>query len=84
LWTRVARSYAGLFRSALTDQNGVFQFSGVAGGTYSILAWDRIPENADRNAAFLASYASRATEVTLGPGSGVNVEVDLIERTDAP
>jgi hypothetical protein len=63
-----------LYKSALTDAEGRFQFQGVTPGDYVLFAWDDVESGAWMNADFLKSYESRAREVRIAEGSRQTIQ----------
>ena len=64
--TRVA-----LYRSATTDAAGLFALSDIAPGSYQVIAWEDIPEGAEKNAEFIREYEDRGVRVTVGSGESL-------------
>lgn len=67
-----------LYRRVESDADGRFVLETLRPGPYRILAWESIPEHAERNAGFLAPYLSRGRLVTLGQNGLVEVELNVI------
>jgi hypothetical protein len=63
-----------LYKSALTDSEGRFEFQGVTPGDYFLFAWDDVESGAWMNADFLKSYESHAREVRVGEGSRQTIQ----------
>lgn len=69
-----------LYKSVETDAEGRFSLPAVPPGGYRILAWESIPESAERNADFLAPYLGRGRYVTVERNGTVEVDLPLIPR----
>jgi protocatechuate 3,4-dioxygenase beta subunit len=61
-----------------TDNDGKFSFEHVAPGSYSLFAWEYIPQFAYRNAEWIKQYETLATRVTVEKGRTGSVSLRLI------
>jgi hypothetical protein len=69
----------------LTDVNGRFSLSGVAPGTYQLLAWGPDPEGVARRPDFVARYQGMGKAVVVEQGSIISgVEVPLLKLQRTP
>jgi hypothetical protein len=75
-----ATSASHLYRTIETDQNGAFMISGVAPGSYRLLAWTEIDENAYRNAEFMKKIEGGGSPLTVTAGAKAAVDLKLIEN----
>jgi len=63
------------FRTATTDQVGLFSVRGVLPGDYTVLAWEEVEAGAYQNPEFLRDFESRGVIVTVEGGSRKVVDV---------
>lgn len=69
LWPKTPdASLTGGARQAFTDQNGGFQFKGLAPGDYYVAAWEDLDPGLAQSADLLSHFTSDATAVTLAEG----------------
>lgn len=69
LWPKIPdASPTGGARPAATDQNGGFQFKGLAPGDYYIAAWEELESGLTGNPDFVSRFTGDATLVTLSEG----------------
>jgi len=76
------RENPAAFRTAITDQVGVFSVRGLLPGEYTILAWEDVEANAYQNPQFLADSESSGVKATVERGSSKVVDVRVIPRSD--
>ena len=55
-------------RQANTDQNGKFQFKGLAPGDYYVAAWEELEPGLAISPDFLSHFTSEASAITLAEG----------------
>jgi hypothetical protein len=73
------RDRYGLYLDVKTDQSGHFAFSGVAPGSYTLLAWDEIESGAWRDPAVLDRYSKQGKQIRVDENSRQSsVEVAVI------
>ncbi len=69
LWPKTPdASPTGGARQANTDQNGKFQFKGLAPGDYYVAAWEELEPGLAISPDFLSHFTSEAAAVTLAEG----------------
>jgi protocatechuate 3,4-dioxygenase beta subunit len=69
LWPKTPDvSPTGGARQAFTDQNGGFQFQGLAPNEYYVAAWEELEPGLAQSADFLGHFTSEASEVKLAEG----------------
>jgi hypothetical protein len=69
-----------LYKTTISDQLGRFSIDGITPGEYDIYAWEHVPENAYRNAGFMAGFTNRGERVRLERNSGTDLDLDLIPQ----
>jgi len=70
LWPKMPNaSLTGGARPAFTDQNGGFQFKGLAPGDYDVAAWEDLDPGLAQSADFLSRFTNDASAVTLAEGA---------------
>lgn len=74
------RSRSARYAALTADQNGDFEFTCAAAGSYRVFAWTDLPGAAYRNAEFMAKYNDRGTAVRLADGDNLTVKTELLER----
>jgi hypothetical protein len=74
------RGNLALYKTALTNTQGVFTIRGVAPGQYKLFAWDNISALAHENPDFVKRYENRGVTVTAEAGVTVYQTVRLISR----
>jgi hypothetical protein len=75
------RDRASLFKSAISDQNGRFLFSGITPGEYRIFAWEAIGEFEYFDPDLLRQSEQRGTAVSISESARVTVEVTINPAT---
>jgi hypothetical protein len=80
LWPKILDpNPIGGVRPATTDQNGGFQFKGLAPGDYYIAAWEDVDMSLILGGTeFLNHFTSEATSVTLSEGGHENRDVKIV------
>jgi hypothetical protein len=79
LWPKIADpSPIGGTRPSITDQNGGFQFKGLAPGDYYIAAWEDVDIGLMQSTDFLNHFTSEAASVTLSESGHENREVKIV------
>jgi len=69
LWPKTPdASPSGGARQANTDQNGGFQFKGLAPGDYYVAAWEELEPGLATSADFLGHFTSDASAIKLAEG----------------
>jgi hypothetical protein len=63
-----------LYRTASSDQNGVFVVRGIAPGAYHLYAWRELPGAAYRNADFMKKYEGQGVAVKIDAGGTVTLD----------
>jgi len=74
------RAAVDLRSTILTDKGGRFSFDQVAPGTYSLFAWEYIPQFAYLNAEWMKKYETLVTPVTVNKGRTESVNLRLIPQ----
>ena len=69
-----------LYRRATASEAGVFSFTGVAPGRYTLFAWENLPLGAEYNAEFRDAFRDDGREITVSPGDTTVVGLRLITR----
>jgi hypothetical protein len=72
------RQRVGLFKSATTDQNGVFTLRGIAPGNYSIVALENVERGAWMDPNFLRGNENAAKKVEIKEGSAQSFELKVL------
>lgn len=73
-----ATGVAGLVRTQPADQNGQFQFKGVAPGEYRLLAFTGLLPGEGENPGFLRGHMTKAEELTARPRETKSVKLPLL------
>ena len=68
----------GGVRTSIADQNGGFQFKGLAPGDYYIAAWEDLDRGLTAGPEFLNHFTSEASALTLSESSHENREVKVV------
>jgi hypothetical protein len=71
------RSRWDLYKVAISESSGDFQFDGIRPGDYRIFAWATVPEGAWRNAEFMRWFEDEGTPVRAEAGSKQAVELQV-------
>jgi hypothetical protein len=74
----MGRGRTDLYKNALSDASGAFRLSGLAPGSYEILAWDEIAPGAWHDADVLRGDEGRGRRVRVDAGSKGSIEVTVI------
>jgi hypothetical protein len=72
------RQNPALYKSVRSDAQGHFQLTALAPGSYTMLAWEAVPNGAWQNAEFLANYAQRGVSVIVNPGTRSTADLTAI------
>jgi hypothetical protein len=72
------RSRRDFYRSAVTDDAGVFRFQGIAPGDYKVFAWEEIEVSSWLDPAIVRPHESRGKPIRIQDGSRENVEAVVI------
>jgi hypothetical protein len=73
------RKNPALYKFVRSDAQGHFQISAIPPGSYTMFAWESVPNGAWGNAEFLATHAQRGVSVILNPGTRSTTDVIAIE-----
>jgi len=59
-----------LYKSANTDQNGIFEFRGIVPGQYELFSWDQVDQGAWEDPAFIKTFDDKrqGENVTIREG----------------
>jgi hypothetical protein len=63
-----------LYRTAGSDQRGVFVIRGIAPGAYHLFAWRELAGAAYRNADFMKKYEGQGVPVKIEAGGSVTLD----------
>ena len=66
------------FESTSPDQYGHFIMKGIAPWDYKMFAWENVEHDAYKDPEFLRRYEDAGKPVTVGEGSKLNVQLQLI------
>lgn len=76
LWPKIPDpNPVGGVRPTMTDQNGGFQFKGLAPGDYYIAAWEDLDQGLFQSADFRNQFTSEASSVTLSESGHENCDL---------
>ncbi len=79
LWPKIPDpSPLGGARPSITDQNGGFQFKGLAPGDYYVAAWEDVDLGLFQSTEFLNHFTSEASSVTLSESGHENRDVKVM------
>jgi len=67
-----------LYKMTSTDQNGMFNFRGLAPGDYRLFAWEEVDPMGYRDPEYLKPFESKAKAVTIREGGRETAEVKVI------
>ena len=67
-----------LVKTAITDQNGRFNFRGVSPGNYKIFAWEGLEANAFYDPEVTRQYEQQGKAVRVAEGAKMTAEVRMI------
>ena len=70
------------FRTATTDQVGLFSVRGLLPGEYTVLAWEEVEAGAYQNPEFLREFESRGVKATVEGGRRHVVDVRVIPKSE--
>jgi hypothetical protein len=76
------RENPAAFRTAITDQVGLFSVRGLLPGEYTVLALEEVEAGAYQNPEFLRDFESRGVKATVHGGSRNVVDVRVIPRSE--
>ena len=74
---------AYLIKTASSDQNGRFNFKGVAPGRYRLYAWEESPPDLLSDLESLKQFDSKSVKVQLGESERTQVDATVIKPGDA-
>jgi protocatechuate 3,4-dioxygenase beta subunit len=82
LWPKIAElgSASGEIKTAVTDQNGAFQFPSLAPGDYYAAAWDDLETGLQQDAEFLAHFNGDASAVKVAESGQASVQPKVIPQ----
>lgn len=66
------------FKSATTDQYGIYSLTGIRPGDYLLFAWEKIESGAERDPNFISQFKDQGQEVRVGPGAVLNFQLNAI------
>jgi hypothetical protein len=69
------RRNPSLYAVTTSGSDGRFSLRGIQPGEYKVFAWESVPEEAWRNADFLAGYESQGRVVSVAPSVSTQVEI---------
>ena len=72
------RSNPDLFKSANTDQDGRFSFTGLKPGEYKVFAWEKVESGAWQDPAFLEPIEAKGKKVKVEKGAAQTVDPEII------
>ena len=78
------RTNPDLFRTALTDRNGVFTIGGVRPDDYSVLAWLKVEPGAYQDPEFLSPFESHAAKASVKAGSVIDAKLSRFRNPALP
>lgn len=73
------RNQQHLYRSANTDQRGMFALRGIAPGSYKLFSWPQLDGAAYRNSEFMKKFEDVGTAVEIRASSESSVELHVID-----
>jgi hypothetical protein len=76
-----ARTRIDLYKTALTDQYGRFNFTNVVPGDYKVMAWEDIPSGAHLDTEFVRRFEERGKAIRVEKNGSVTVQVPVIPAT---
>jgi len=72
------RSRRDLYRSAVTDDAGVFRFQSIAPGDYKVFAWEEIEVSSWLDPAIVRPYENRGRAVRMQEGGNETIDAVVI------
>ena len=75
---RSLRARQDLYKNAFSDENGKFEFKGVAPGSYKIFAWELVQEGAWFDAEFIRLFEDSGKTLRVGENRHETVEIDSL------
>jgi hypothetical protein len=78
------RTSADLYQSKTCDQNGLYEFTIVAPGSYKLFSWEDVEPEVWNDPEFLKSYEKQGEKVLLEPRSRATVDLHLAGDVDTP
>jgi len=75
------RGYDDRYQTASTDQYGAFTMSGVAPGSYSAYAWERIEDGAYEDPEFVKQFEKKAEPIEVEENGSNTIQLKLIPVT---
>ena|SRR5437867_2313783 len=76
------RDNPAAFKTATTDQLGLYSVRGLLPGEYRVLAWEDVEAGAYQNPDFLKQYENRGVKTTVERGSRNVVDVRVIPKPE--
>jgi len=82
LWPKVPDlgSLSDGLKTATTDENGGFRFTGIAPGAYYLAAWEEVTSGLPESREFRSQFTSAARALTLQEGQQETADVSVISR----
>ena len=66
----------------MQDQNGVFGLRGLAPGAYRLFAFENVPDEAWKDAEFVAAIQEKGDKIELEEGASKSIEVPVMLKSD--
>ena len=63
------------YKVGITDNEGRLTLRGVPPGSYTVFAWESVPETAWLNKEFLTKYQAQGTAISVKPGEQINLQM---------
>ena len=76
------RSRADLFESPTSDQNGYYELTAIAPGSYKLFTWEDVAPKAWEDPDFLKDYEKLGEKATLEPNARASVDLHIPIRPD--
>ena len=76
------RTRADLFQSVTSDQNGRYEFAGIAPGHYKLFAWEDVEPEVWNDPDFLKDFEKQGQATAMEPGARVTANLHLATRPD--
>jgi hypothetical protein len=77
----IPKSVAGDARLATYDQNGTFSLSDIPPGTYTLYAFEGVPNGAWEDSAFMQEVSGSGTEIELVEGDVRTVDLPVLLKS---
>jgi hypothetical protein len=75
------KSVPGNARLATFDQNGTFSLSDIPPGTYTLYAFEGVPNGAWEDSAFMQEVSGSGTEIELIEGDVRSIDVPVLLKS---